>query len=162
MLDTLFIFGAKYLYLVSVLIAAFIFFKGGVEEKKRMIVFGIISFGLAFVISLIAREMYFNPRPFVVGGFEPLIPHEPDNGFPSDHTLLVAAIASLFTFLHRRVSIWLWVVVLIVGISRIYTGVHHLTDVIGSALIALLAAGAAYAIIHKLWNKNTQTNSPSL
>lgn len=161
MIDQLFIFGAKYLYIVSIFIGALLFFRASIEEKKKMVVFGIISLGLAFVVSLIARELYFNPRPFVVEGFEPLIPHDPDNGFPSDHTLLVAAIAALFTFFNRRVALWLWVPAVLVAVSRVYTGVHHAADVLGSILIAIASAQVAYAIIHKLWNKN-KIKSPSL
>ncbi len=154
MLDQFFIFGAKYLYIISLLIAALIFFKNSWSQKKEMIIFGLISFALAFLISLLARELYFNPRPFVIGGFTPLIPHEPDNGFPSDHTILASAIASLFLFYHKKTATWLWLIAIVVALSRVYVGVHHPIDVLGSIVVALLSALVAYAIIHKLWNKN--------
>jgi undecaprenyl-diphosphatase len=161
MLDTIFIFGAKYLFLLSIIIAAAYFFRVNREVKREMIIFALITFPLAFVLSLIARELYFNPRPFVVGGFEPLIPHKPDNGFPSDHMLLVATIAAFMGLVHKKISFLLWAIAILVGLSRIYAGVHHFIDILGSVLIAMVSATAAYAIIHKLWKQNKQpTNTP--
>ncbi|OHB06013.1 MAG: hypothetical protein A3A26_03470 [Candidatus Zambryskibacteria bacterium RIFCSPLOWO2_01_FULL_47_14] len=161
-MENFFIFGAKWLYLFSILIAAIYFFRASAETRKKMIALASVSFALAFVISIAAREMYYNPRPFVEYSFVPLIPHTADNGFPSDHTLLASAIASLFLFFNIRLSIFLWLLTGIVGLSRVYVGIHNFTDIIGSALIALISALAAYAIIHKLWNRNRSINSPSL
>jgi len=161
-MENFFIFGAKWLYLFSILIAAIYFFRASAETRKKMIALASVSFALAFVISIAAREMYYNPRPFVEYSFVPLIPHTADNGFPSDHTLLASAIASLFLFFNIRLSIFLWLLTGIVGLSRVYVGIHNFTDIIGSALIALISALAAYAIIHKLWNRSRSINSPSL
>lgn len=161
MVDSFFIFGAKYLFVLSLLIALFYFYKASTEVRKQMIIFAFISFPLAFIISLIARELYFNPRPFMISGLEPLVPHTPDNGFPSDHTLLVAAIASLLPFFNRRFALWLWFITIVVAFSLVYVGVHHFLDVLGSAIIAIISALFAYAIIRntKLWKTtNNQTN----
>jgi undecaprenyl-diphosphatase len=158
MLDTIFIFGAKYLFLLSIVIVIVHFFHVSREVKREMVIFGLITFPLALILSLVARELYFNPRPFVIGGFEPLIPHKPDNGFPSDHMLLVGTIAAFMGLVHKKTSLWLWAIAIFIGLSRVYAGVHHLVDILGSVLIAILSALAAYAIIQKLWTTNTQSH----
>lgn len=158
MTDLFFIFGAKYLYIVSLLVAAAFFLTLDRETKKQLIVFGIASFALAFVLSIAARALVDNPRPFVVGGFEPLVPHDPDNGFPSDHTLLVASVASLISFFNRRYAVVLWLIALLVGISRIYAGVHHPIDILGSIAISITAALIVYATIATWKQRNNQTN----
>ncbi|MEK7227371.1 MAG: phosphatase PAP2 family protein [Patescibacteria group bacterium] len=140
MLNLFFIFGAKYLYLVSVLVAMIFFYRAPAEARKEMLIRGAILFTLAFILSLVARALYFNPRPFVTERFMPLVPHAPDNGFPSDHVLLVAAIAKLIAFFNKRIALWLWLIVGVVALSRIYVGVHHLLDVAASIGIALLCA----------------------
>ncbi|OHA92170.1 MAG: hypothetical protein A3J09_01620 [Candidatus Zambryskibacteria bacterium RIFCSPLOWO2_02_FULL_51_21] len=132
------------------------------SKYRKLIYAAILTFALAFVLSNIARALYFNPRPFVVGGFEPLIPHAPDNGFPSDHALLFSAIASVAMFLDKRLSILLWILAAAVGFYRVYAGIHHVIDILASFGISILSAYVAYAIIHKLWNKNRSTDSPSL
>ena len=151
-----FIFSAKYLYIASIAIALIYFYRATPEIRKRMAVFAVIAFGLAFVLATASRAVYDNPRPFAVGDLEPLIAHEADNGFPSDHTLLTAAIASLMLAFNIHIGIWLWLIAGIVGLSRVYAGVHHFADIIGSGLIAALSAAIAYAII-RLYGKRGQT-----
>lgn len=126
---------------------------------KKDLTFIALCLSLAFVLSRIAGQLYYNPRPFVVGDFEPLIAHAPDNGFPSDHTLLFATIAVIVWYYDKRYSAALWVLAFCVGAWRIYGGVHHFVDILGSVVIAIIATSSAHAIIHQLWNKNKQANS---
>ena len=139
-MDPLFIFIAKYLYIFSLALAAVYFFKLPKEDRTKMLVFFLISLPLTYSIGLAARAAYYNPRPFVVGGFEPLIPHEADNGFPSDHLLLLSALAASMAFFDRKAAAWLWGIAALVAISRIYAGVHHFLDVSASMAIAIACA----------------------
>ena len=59
--------------------------------------------------------------------FEPLIPHEPDNGFPSDHTLLGGAIASLLLPFEKRLSAGAWILTVVFGLCRVYAGQAYTT-----------------------------------
>ena len=40
----------------------------------------------AYGVPLVGGAAWVDPRPFVVDGRAPLVPHADDNGFPSDHT----------------------------------------------------------------------------
>ena len=146
MIHNLFIFGASYLFLLSFLIGGIYFLQQKRTDQKQIILFSIITLTLIYTFALIAGHSYVNPRPFVVENFTPLIPHSPDNGFPSDHVLLVASIASVFTFFNIRVALVLWIITLLVGISRVYVGVHHPIDVLASALITFFAAYITHII----------------
>jgi undecaprenyl-diphosphatase len=157
-MDNLFIFGAEKLFLLSPVIALYFFYKLPRESQKQVVIFAFFSLPLAYILAAGAREVFYNPRPFVVGGFAPLIYHAPDNGFPSDHVLLLAAIASIITLFNRRFAISLWAITILVGISRMYAGVHHLIDVAGSILIAILSSLIVYATI-RVWSKSSQINS---
>lgn len=125
---------------------------------KKLAQLSAITLPLSYILGVFARSLWYNPRPFVVKGIEPLIAHIPDNGFPSDHTLLLATLASIAYYFDKRYSAALWVVTLLVGLSRVFAQVHHLVDILGSIVIALVSAKIAYAIIHPLWNKQNQTN----
>ncbi|OGZ05609.1 MAG: hypothetical protein A2845_04580 [Candidatus Lloydbacteria bacterium RIFCSPHIGHO2_01_FULL_49_22] len=138
MLPLLAIIAAKYLFLLSFVIAFFSFFKLSATERRRLFFFGLVALPMIFCTAVVASHFYDNPRPFVVLQFVPLIPHAPDNGFPSDHVLLVSAIAAIFMYFDRRAAALLWGVTLLVAIGRVTVGVHHATDVIASMLIALL------------------------
>lgn len=151
MIDSLFIFCAEKMFLLSPVIAAWFFYKSARETKIEMAIFAFFSLPLTFIISILAKELYFNPLPFVVKGFNPLISHAPNNGFPSDHVLLLAAIASVVMFFGRRTAIYLWAITLLVGLSRMYVGIHHFVDVVGSTVIALIAAFVVEAVLR--WRK---------
>src|SRR3989344_5945106 len=111
-MDSIFIFIAENVFLLSPVIALYFFHKAPGETKFDIATFAFFSLPLTFILSLVAKELYFNPLPFVVGGFEPLIPHDASNGFPSDHTLLLAPIASIFTFVYKNkiVVVVLWAI----------------------------------------------------
>ena len=147
MLNTLSIIGAKYLFIVIGVIAFVYFLKQPRGEQKRLVLFAALTLPLAYVVSKIGAFLYNDPRPFVAGHFVPLIPHEPDNGFPSDHVLLCASIAALIYPSSKRLSLALWALTLLVGFSRVYTGLHHPVDIIGSMLMAIVVAALTYRIV---------------
>lgn len=147
LINHLSIFGAKYLFII-ILGIAFIYFIGQPRAKqKEMAAFGIMALPIMYIVLKIVALLYFDPRPFVVDHFIPLIPHEPDNGFPSDHTLLSAATAAIIYPYAKRLSLALWLLTLLVGASRVYTGVHHPVDVLGSILIAIVVSVLTYRLL---------------
>src|SRR5918911_1623581 len=50
---------------------------------------------LSYVFAQVGGLLYYDPRPFAVGHFQPLIPHAADNGFPSDHALVAAVLVAV-------------------------------------------------------------------
>lgn len=143
-LSLFYIFTAKYLFVSSFIIGGIYFLQQPRVHQKKILLFGTVSVILIYMLAIVAGQLYNNPRPFVVGHFAPLIPHSPDNGFPSDHVLLVSAIASILTyFANRRVIISLWFITVLIAISRVYVGVHHPIDVIASTLISI---GGTYVV----------------
>lgn len=130
------IFGAKYLIYISIIVACLIAFLLR-KHFPALCKLSIISFPLAYIVAIILRHFFYNPRPFVVGNFKPLIKHVADNGFPSDHVLFLATIAAVLYPFSKKGSILLWVLTLIVAWARVAAGVHHVIDVVGSALIAI-------------------------
>ena len=148
-IDYIFIFIAKYLFVLAGIIALVWFWKLPKEKKKEIIIFGVITLPVIYIISKIGAWLYFDPRPFVVGHFTPLIPHDPDNGFPSDHVLLISAIASIIFPFSKKVSASVWTIAALVGISRVYIGIHHSIDIAGSAIISVVVSALVYFIFEK-------------
>lgn len=145
-MNTLFIFGAKYLFLVSITLLIYSFLKSDKTKRVRMFRFALLSLPLTYIGGLIARRLYFNPRPFVEGNFTPLIEHAPDNGFPSDHILLVASLSVLLTIYNPKIGALSWAITTLVAVSRVYTGVHHSLDVIASILLSILVGIVIYSL----------------
>lgn len=151
------IFAAKYLIGLGVLLALLFLFKSNRDIRKYILRFAAISLPLSYLLALFARAMWYDPRPFVAQAITPLIPHVADNGFPSDHTLLLASLASLLSFFNPRYASFLWIITFLVGAARVLAHVHHTADIVGSVCIALISAVMAYVIIERLWNKKKQT-----
>lgn len=153
-MDSIIIFGAKYLYLVVVILALFYLLILPKKESSRVIVAALIALPLSYLVAKGLSALYYDPRPFVVGQFVPLIPHAPDNGFPSDHTLFVSAIAAVIFAFERRLGLALFVVAALVGWSRVGAGVHHLTDIVGSMIIASVVTwGVVRFVFPSVWHK---------
>ena len=151
-MDTFIIFSAQYLFILPILILGAYFLARKWPSQKRMVFFAVPAGVLTYVLGLIGNYLYFDPRPFVVGHFTPLIAHMADNGFPSDHTLLVSSLAAVGMYWDKRLGIILWGIAVLVAFSRVYVGVHHPVDVIGSMIFAIIAASAWYTVTKHFGN----------
>lgn len=143
------IFIAKYLFIVSLIGSFVVWLKLSRREKKEFIILALASGLLALALAKLGSWIFYNPRPFVVGHFAPYFPHGNDNGFPSDHTLLTSFLAFVVIKYNRTAGYWLLLVAILVGISRVIAGVHHLVDIIGSIIFSAVAVYVVNkALIH--------------
>jgi len=148
-MNMLVVFMADKLAYLSVAIFIIWLWRLAQEKRAKILSFALYLLPLVYMLGLTARTLYYNPRPFVTGGFRPLIDHVADNGFPSDHVLLLASLASLVFCFDKKFSIPLWIIALAVGFSRLYAGIHHFVDIMGSLGIALIATGLVYFVFQR-------------
>jgi undecaprenyl-diphosphatase len=146
-MTTIYIFLAKYLIIVPVIAFVFYIWRQPRSSWKQMAVFAGVAAVVSYIIALTVGHLYYDPRPFVIDGVAPLIPHAPDNGFPSDHALLAFVLAAIGWFWNKRLGVLLGVFAILVAVGRVAVGVHHPIDVIGSALIAIVVVSAVYKIV---------------
>jgi len=138
MVNILAIFFAKYVYLVVIAIAVIYGLFQPRPVQKKMLILGVICLPLIFIVAKIASHFFYDPRPFVVHHIKSLIPHAPDNGFPSDHTLISAAFASVLFVFNKKWGVIAGVLAILVGISRIYAQIHSPIDILGSVIISIV------------------------
>lgn len=129
------ILSAKYLYLIIVVISLWFIVK---NFNKRIFIFSLIYLASVFIIAKILSLFLYNPRPFVVEHFTPVINHAANNGFPSDHSLISFAFASIVFLFNKKLGFVLFFLAFLVGISRVYVGVHYPIDILGSFLISII------------------------
>ncbi|OJV99344.1 MAG: hypothetical protein BGO39_14005 [Chloroflexi bacterium 54-19] len=144
---------AQYLY-VPVILGALLF--AVIFYRKRLIELGLATLfigGLSYLLSKVGAQLISDPRPFIQTGIAPLIPGALDNGFPSDHTLLVAAVGGILFYFNWKAGLVVWFLALLIGLARVYAGVHHLLDIAGS-LVIVLAVTALFILGRQLWQKN--------
>ncbi len=149
-MDLLITLAATYLFLPIVFIGVLAWLLSNRAMKIEMLKLGILAFPASLFVALIAGYLYVDPRPFVVEHLRPLIAHAADNGFPSDHTLLSMTVAAVVMAFYRKLGLLLFVLGLLVGVSRVMAQVHHPVDILGSTIIAFLAVLIALSILKRV------------
>lgn len=140
-LDLLGIFLADYLgYFLIVALVILLFFEKNWRERFYNFSLLILSFLLSWgLITEIIHFIYNRPRPFLALNFSPLINHAASPSFPSGHAAAFFAIAFAVYFINKRWSIWFLVAAVIMGLARIFVGVHWPLDIIGGAVAGFIS-----------------------
>jgi len=89
-------------------------------------------------LALSFKQLFRQPRPYWIGDVKALA-EETSYGLPSSHASDSLAVWGYLAY--RLKKDWLWalgvVMVMVIGVSRMYLGVHFPTDVLGGWLIGL-------------------------
>ncbi|WP_028401843.1 undecaprenyl-diphosphatase [Ectobacillus panaciterrae] len=104
--------------------------------KQYTALYTVLSMMLALVVNVLLHHLYYHARPFVTHHVHQLVSHSKDSSFVSDHGVLVFTIAIMLLL---RKDAWGYVALIwaiLVGISRIYVGVHYPADILGAAALS--------------------------
>ena len=123
--------------------------------------FVLIATGGGLVISSVLKDIIARDRPSIV----PHLSYVSTSSFPSGHSMLAAVayltLGSLLARLvvERRVKIYILVVALLitglVGVSRVYMGVHYPTDVLAGWSAGLAWASICWLVARALQHRGT-------
>ena len=111
----------------------------------------LIAIAIGFVCTnVVLKHLISRPRPWLdVAGLTALVEEHDPNSFPSGHTC--AAFAFAGALWHTAPRKWIrWTAVaaaVLMGLSRLYVGVHYPSDVIAGALVGLLSGWAASRLL---------------
>lgn len=100
-------------------------------KKKRLATYHAVTFFLSLVISIILKEIVMRPRPEVMQ-----LATETSYSFPSNHTILAFSVLPLL--FQEKIGWPFLILAVLMGFSRIYLGVHYMSDVLLTALIGLI------------------------
>lgn len=109
----------------------------------------LIPLALAAVVAAAAvwtaGAVHQEARPFMVLGVAPLVPHNADNAFPSDHSAAAAYVSTAALFIDPAYGIAAWVFAAVLGVGRLYCLLHSPIDVLAGWILggvpALIAGG---------------------
>lgn len=104
------------------------------------------------IITTTIHFFYYSARPFVAYGIAPLI-GESGSSFPSAHAAWFFALAMTIWYLDRRWGVWYFTLATLMGIARVYAGVHWPIDVVAGAAIGIVSA----IFIHWLLRRASST-----
>ena len=115
----------------------------------------------AMVIGLIVVNFTIKPlmareRPWlVIEGFVNLVPEKDPNSFPSGHTnaAFAFALALCMAAPKRWMKITAVCMAVVMGLSRLYVGVHFPSDVLAGALIGSLCGLLGAWVVKNVWER---------
>lgn len=120
-----------------------------------------LVFSLLFT-NVILKHLFSRPRPWVdCAALIPLVTERDPNSFPSGHTsaAFAFATASLRTLPKRWMKITAVVLAALMGLSRLYVGVHYPTDVLAGFVVGDLAGLCGWLLSERLAARYQQHSS---
>ena len=148
LLDNLDILLAKYLpYFLGVWFLMIVFRESGRRRKIFLFLEGAMAVILARgLVTESIRFFYHHPRPFDAFGFAPLIA-ESGWSFPSGHAAFFFALAVTVFYMNRKLGMWFFALSFLVGIARIFAGVHWPADILGGIVVGLVSGYIVHALL---------------
>ena len=103
-------------------------------------------------VNVLAKNLFARTRPYeVIEGLTNIIEKQSDFSFPSGHTAASFAFATAFCLcMPKRYSVPVWILALLISLSRLYVGVHYPTDILGGAVIGAFCGLLAVWIVRKI------------
>lgn len=123
----------------------------------------VVSAAVAGGVILLAGDVIHEARPFVSDrDTVQLLKHNADNSFPSDHATLAGVVAMAAALTWRRWAALFVVLGLLVGLARVFSGVHYPGDVAAGWAIGATSVAVAWLAVtrSRLWAREP-TSSPS-
>lgn len=145
LLDGFSIFCARYLIYFMV---AFLFILGFARNNLRLFVYCVLSGLLALlVVDKIIYFFYKEHRPAELKSTKVLIPVPKNPSFPSSHASFAFGISFLVLFYNLRLGIIFIVFSSLVGLARVFCGVHWFRDILGGVFAGLLSSVIIYYLL---------------
>ncbi|MDP3948283.1 MAG: phosphatase PAP2 family protein [bacterium] len=145
-LDQSMIFATTYLIYLAFLLVFILGLKGEIREKKALL-FIILGIPISILLIKIIHLFLFVPRPFVTFHLSPIVMEAADSAsFPSRHATIVAVLAFTYIYFKSKWSLLFLPIMLWIGFSRVYVGVHYPLDVIGGFAVGAVSVFIALQI----------------
>ena len=150
-LDYLGIFLAEYSqYVLGAILLVLLFYPQNKKEDNRSMV--VLSLTAAIIARYVVKTgilfLYGRSRPYVVlNTAHKLIPTsiaENFQSFPSGHAIFFFALAAVLYKFDKKLGNWFFGVATIMGIARVFVGVHWPSDIIGGAVLGIIVGWATY------------------
>ena len=111
------------------------------RQRHQIGVFAALTaMGLSSLAVFIVNVFYFRDRPFVDHDVALLFYQPTDSSFPSNVVAATFGIGAAVWVVNRRLGTAVLVGAAVLGVSRVYAGVHYPLDVLAGAAIGIVVA----------------------
>lgn len=140
-IDALAVFFADYLVYFLVAGATLIYFL--VKKKERLRYIFVVGSSIVLsrlVITELIRLAWHRSRPFITHQVNLLIEHSVSASFPSGHIAFLFALATAVYFFNKKFGIIFFIVGILIGLARVFVGIHYPLDIFGGIIVGILSA----------------------
>ena len=120
---------SHYLFFIAVVLFGIYLLR----DKKRIAYF-LGEIGIVYVLSVILKQLVQRVRPI---GTDLIAGSSGTFSFPSSHATIYFFIFAFMSEHSKKYKVIFLAIALLVSFSRVYLGVHYLSDVIGGALLGI-------------------------
>lgn len=126
-----------------VLSFALLFMEGEVVFKQLA-----LAFAIEITVYKSAKSLFSRPRPFVSLDDVTMLVLPPDEfSFPSGHTAAAFVVATVAGSCIPGLLIPLTVMAMLIGLSRVYSGVHYPSDIVAGAMLGSLSGVVGLVVV---------------
>jgi undecaprenyl-diphosphatase len=139
-LDSLAIFCAQ--YLIYFLVIGAVLFSFSLKRKERiryLFLTGASVILSRLIITELIRFIWHRSRPFAVHQVNLLIERGASGSFPSGHMTFLFALAAVVYFFNKKFGIAFFILSFLVGLARVFVGIHYPFDILGGIIIGVLS-----------------------
>ena len=112
-------------------------------KDKKMALIIMLNLAIVYLLNVIIKMIIARPRPDILR-----LVYETGYSFPSGHAMVATGFYGFLIYiankkiknkaLRRCITFLLTLLIFLIGISRIYLGVHYATDIIGAFMIGII------------------------
>lgn len=113
-------------------------------KRRKTLVYCLFSVILGSSLSWCIGKLWHRPRPFVQGDAQALVPHKANASFPSNHSMNSLAISLMLLARGNRWGLPALAWTGVLAASRVLSGLHYVSDVLGGFCIGAAASHVVY------------------
>lgn len=138
LLDAFMIYSTEYVIFITGILMFILAKEGGVSERKAFIL-SLLAIPMSILLIKVIHLFYYEPRPFITHEVIPLLLEGNNASFPSRHTTIMSIFAFAATYFKHQWNVLIIILMALVGVSRIYVGVHYPIDIVGGILTGFVS-----------------------
>ncbi len=117
------------------------------QRNQRAVLAAFTSTFLGNAVVKAMNLAFYRPRPFAGHSVRLLFYYPSDSSFPSNAAFVGFSVATAVWLVNRKVGLVMYVLALLLALSRVCGGVHYPSDILGGMLIGIVAA---YLVVRRL------------